>query len=87
MKFMLWGSPWADHNGRLMEEFIAAQRLAILNDGEQGATFQTANGSYIDVTLVTERTSVKINSWRLIMDLVTTSHAFLETLGGKRNCR
>ena len=35
---------------------------------------------YIDVTLVAERTSGKINSWRLIMDLVTTSHALLETL-------
>ena len=66
-----------------MEEFIAAQRLTVLNDGEQGPTFQTANGSYIDVTLVTERTSGKINSWILIRDLVTTSHALLETLVGR----
>ena len=36
--------------GRLMEEFIAAQRLTVLNDGEQGPTYQAANGSpYIDV--------------------------------------
>jgi len=83
-KSTLWGSPRADRNGRLMEEFIAAQRLTVLNDGEQGPTFQTANGSsYIDVTLVTERTSGKINSWRLIRDLVTTSHALLETLVGR----
>ena len=46
--------------------------------------FHTANGSsYINVTLVTERTSGKINSWRLIRDLVTTSHALLETLVGR----
>ena len=60
-KSTLWGSPRADRNGRLMEEFIAAQRLTVLNDGEQGPTFQTANGSsYIDATLVTERTSGKL---------------------------
>ena len=60
--------------------------LAVLNDGEQGPTFQTANGSsYIDVTLVTERTSGKINSWRLIRNLVITSHALLETLVGRGN--
>ena len=59
-KSRLWGSPRVDRNGRLREEFIAAQRLAVLNDGEQGPTFHTANGSsYIDVTLVTERTSGK----------------------------
>ena len=75
------GLPRADRNGRLMEEFIAAQRPTVLNIGEQGPTFQTANGSsYIDVTLVTERTSGKISSWRLIRNLVTTSHALLETL-------
>ena len=61
-----------------MEEFIAAQRLTVLNDSEQGPT-------YIDVTLVSERTSGKINSWRLIRDLVTTSHALLETLVGRGN--
>ena len=33
-----------------MEEFIASQRLTVLNDGEQGPTYQAANGSpYIDV--------------------------------------
>ena len=64
-KSTLWGSPRAYRNGRLMEEFIAAQSLAVLKDGEQGPTIQKANGSfYIDVTLVTERTSGKINSWR-----------------------
>ena len=67
-----------------MEEFIAAQRLTVLNDDEQAPTFQTANGaSYIDVTLVTERSSGKINSWRLIRDLETTSHTLLETLVGR----
>jgi hypothetical protein len=81
----LWVSPRAVHNGRLMEEFIAAQRLTVLSDGEQGPTFLTANGSsFIDVTLVTERTSGKINSWRLIRDLMT-SHALLETLVGREN--
>ena len=76
----------ADRNGRLVEESIAAQGLTVLNDGEQGPTFQAANGSlYIDVTLVTERTSGKINYWRLFRDLVTASHALLETLVGRGN--
>ena len=69
-----------------MGNFIAAERLIVLNDGELGPTFQTAKGySYIDVTLFTERTLGKINSWILIKDLVTTSHALLEGLIGRGN--
>ena len=50
-KSTLRGSPRVDLNGRLMEESKAPQKLTVLNYGEQGLNFQTANdSSIVDVT-------------------------------------
>ena len=58
----------------------AKEGWQIVNRKVTGSSKMANGSSYIDVTLVTERTSGKINSWRLIRDLMTTSHALLETL-------
>ena len=65
-----------------MKEIGLEPRLAVLNDGEQGPTFQKA---YIDTTLITQRTLGKKNFWRLISGLVTNKHALVETLVGDGN--
>ena len=81
----LWGSPITDRNGLPLEDFIAETGLTVLNEPEQGPIFQNFRGSsYIDVTVVSERTGSKVCSWKIKRDLVTSCHVLIETVLGEK---
>ena len=84
----LWGSPRAERNGLLLEDFIAEMRLTVLNEPAQEPNLQNFRGSfYIDVTMVSETTESKVCSWKIKRDLVTSCHVLIETVLGTDNNR
>lgn len=64
-KAVIFGSPVENEKGRVLEEWIESNDLAVLNKGNT-PTFSNANGSsLIDVTVSTDEISKQIENWHV----------------------
>lgn len=67
-KSRTWGSKVTNDRAQILEDFIEANGLVIINTGNV-PTFQNANGSsIIDITLASTRISGQIRDWSVITD-------------------
>lgn len=64
-KSRLWGSTTINEKGKIVEEWIEANDLVVINQGNI-PTFKNMNGeSMIDITLATASISLKIKNWKV----------------------
>ena len=73
-----WGPPSLESNanGQLMEDFIIAHSLEIINRWPSLATFVSDQGqeSWIDLTLGSPQLSPLVSSWRVLSDYLGSDH-------------
>lgn len=75
----LWGPQSTDERGAILEDFIRAFGLQVLNDAAQPPTFSTVRGSsFIDVTLVSPAMSQFIGEWKVRENWTTSDHNSLD---------
>jgi len=70
----VWFSTQTDERGRLIEEFLLANRLYTANEPDNPFTFSSTRGeSNIDLTLVSERLFSSLSYWKVLTDCTTSS--------------
>lgn len=78
-KSRIWGSPIEDEAGNIIADFLAEERLIVLNDPTCGPTYETDLGSsYIDITITNTRARNLVRSWTLKPEILTGSHKVIE---------
>lgn len=71
----LWFSGETDENGKIIEDFIMANNLYILNEPNNPPTFFSVSGqSNIDITLVSENMLRNVSGWRVLENCSTSDH-------------
>ncbi|XP_074034511.1 uncharacterized protein [Leptinotarsa decemlineata] len=72
-----WGMNYSDTRGQVMTEWIAANNLIVINQGEK-ATFEHQNyGSILDLTISTENIRPKIIQWEVLEDESLSDHKYI----------
>jgi len=71
----VWFSTQTDERGKLIEEFLLANRLFTVNEPDNPPTFCSTEGeSNIDLTIVSESLLSSISEWRVSTDCTTSDH-------------
>lgn len=74
-----WSESWFSHEtnerGRIMEDFILANDLIIINEPNNTSTCVTPNGeSNIDITLSSSNFAAELSDWRVSSECTTSDH-------------
>ena len=73
----LWGSPYNNHRGDLLEDLISSKNMSVQNRGSI-PTFHTSRGkSHIDVTLSSQDIDPIIHRWQVSSELSFSDHRLI----------
>ncbi len=73
----LWGCPTDNKRGELLEEYIFANNIAVLNKGDHFTFFNRRSATIIDVTLSTVGLADEIKDWKVVDDIQGSDHLLI----------
>ncbi|KAG5886457.1 hypothetical protein JTB14_012869 [Gonioctena quinquepunctata] len=63
-----WGSPTTDARGTILMDWTSTPNLIVQNRGSKPTFVRRATGSFIDVTLASQKIAKSITNWRVLDD-------------------
>lgn len=79
-KHQAWGGKHSDDNGDKVTQFLINHSLHILNDKDQGPTFESRRGSsFIDLTLVNHSFFREVMEWKILENHSESDHKYILT--------
>lgn len=76
-KSNMWGSPQLNKRGEIVEEFIAANSMMVVNEGSAPTFVRRDQQSHLDLTLCTENMSNKIKNWKVMDEESLSDHKYI----------
>lgn len=73
----LWGSPGVNARGTLLEGWLAANELFLLNQGDAPTFVRGRSKTHIDVTIVSRRLLNKISNWQVVDEDSFSDHRLI----------
>ncbi|KAL0861198.1 hypothetical protein ABMA27_008766 [Loxostege sticticalis] len=72
-KSVAWGSPATDVQGELVEDWVVANGLTIMNRGTVHTCVRRRGGSIVDITFASPALASRILDWKVVTDAETLS--------------
>ncbi|CAG4936399.1 unnamed protein product [Colias eurytheme] len=72
-KSALWGSSASDARGDILVEWLAAQNLVPLNQGNENTCVRMQGGSVVDVTFASPNLAHRARGWKVLSEVETLS--------------
>ncbi|CAG4908323.1 unnamed protein product [Colias eurytheme] len=72
-KSATWGSPVTSARGALLDEWIVAVGLVVMNQGSVNTCVRQQGGSIVDITLASAALASSVQGWRVLEDVETLS--------------
>ncbi|KAL0861416.1 hypothetical protein ABMA27_008960 [Loxostege sticticalis] len=72
-KSVAWGSPATDVQGELVEDWVVANGLTIMNRGTVHTCVRRHGGSIVDITFASPALAPRILDWKVVTDAETLS--------------
>ncbi|XP_045455127.1 uncharacterized protein LOC123664653 [Melitaea cinxia] len=72
-KSRLWGCPATDARGAILEEWLVATDLTVLNRGTANTCVRRSGGSIVDVSFASPGLARRVRDWRVLDDVETLS--------------
>ncbi|KAL0803257.1 hypothetical protein ABMA28_017258 [Loxostege sticticalis] len=72
-KSVAWGSPATDVQGELVEDWLVANGLVIINRGTVHTCVRRRGGSIVDITLASPALETRIQGWKVVTEAETLS--------------
>ncbi|XP_038213330.1 uncharacterized protein LOC119833410, partial [Zerene cesonia] len=72
-KSVTWGSPATSARGAVLDEWIVAIGLVVMNQGSINTCVRQQGGSIVDITLASSLLASRVQDWRVLEDVETLS--------------